>query len=445
MEALAGLTDSQINELLWDWRFWARPKQLEPEGTWWTVWLILAGRGFGKTRTGAEWIRDQVCGRTPYSRGRVSFGRIALVGETAADVRDVMVEGDSGLLAIHPAEFRPVYEPSKRRLTWPNGMVATTYSAEDPEQLRGPQHALAWADELGKWKYAQETWDQLQFGMRVGNPRIVVTTTPRPIPLVRELLKIENEFGGTVVTRGSTYDNRSNLSERFLKRMSARYEGTRLGRQELHAEVLDDVPGGLWQRRMFEVRSEDNPIGALMRASDQLPAMRRVVVAVDPSGASGADDDADEIGIGIAGEGWDGLYYVLGDETCMLGPAGWARRTVDMFDYHKADRVIGESNFGGAMVEHTIRTVRKNIPYFPVHASRGKVLRAEPVAALYEQGRVRHKGSFAALENEMLNMTTTGFIGNGSPNRVDAIVFALTELALGPDTTSSTGTVKGAH
>lgn len=324
-------------------------------------------------------------------------------------------------------------------------MVATTYSAEDPEQLRGPQHTLAWADELGKWKYAQDTWDQLQFGMRVGNPRIVVTTTPRPIPLVRELLKLENEFGGTVVTRGSTYDNRSNLSERFLKRMSARYEGTRLGRQELHAEVLDDVPGGLWQRRMFEVRSEDNPIGALMRASEQLPAMKRVVVAVDPSGASGADDDADEIGIGIAGEGWDGLYYVLGDETCMLGPAGWARRTVDMFDYHKADRVIGESNFGGAMVEHTIRTVRKNIPYFPVHASRGKVLRAEPVAALYEQGRVRHKGSFAALENEMLNMTTTGFIGNGSPNRVDAIVFALTELALGPDTTSSTGTVKGAH
>lgn len=412
----------------WDWRFWARPKQLEPEGEWWTAWLAMAGRGFGKTRLGAEWVRDQVCGKTPLAPGKVR--RVALVAETAADGRDVMVAGPSGILAVHPPELRPRYVKSERALHWPNGAIALVFSAEDPEQLRGPEHDCAWADELAKWRYSQETWDMLQFGMRLGErPRQLVTTTPKPIPLVRDLLKREGK--DVVVTRGSTFDNASNLAAPFLQQMKDRYEGTRLGRQELRAELLDDVPGALWTRAMLERRTEFNPLGAGMPYGADLPPFARVVVGVDPSGSSGEEDTSDSIGIVTAALGADGCFYVLEDATCDLGPSGWARMVVNQYNMHAADVVVGERNFGGAMVEYTIRTIDRQINYKEVSASRGKVLRAEPIAALYEQGRCRHVGQFTDLEDQMCSMNRSGYLGRGSPDRVDALVWALTELMAG--------------
>lgn len=263
---LADMTDAQASTILHDWSIWGRAEQQEPPGDWLT-WLVLAGRGFGKTRSGAEWVRSIACGPTPQSAG--SHRRIAIVAETAADARDVLVEGDSGILAVHPRAYRPLYEPSKRRLTWPNGCIGTLYNATEPDQLRGPQHDAALCDELAKWQYARETWDMLQFGLRLGRPRQVVTTTPRPIPLLREIIAAT----GTVVTRGSTRDNAANLAPEFLRTVVAKYEGTRLGRQELDAEILDDLPGALWQR--------DNIDQHRVR---EAPQMQRIVVAVDPSG-----------------------------------------------------------------------------------------------------------------------------------------------------------------
>lgn len=410
---LAQLSTEAQAALLYDWSFWARPNQLPPEGDWLT-WLILAGRGFGKTRTGAEWVRSMVCGSTPLGKGRAT--RIALVAETSADARDVMVEGDSGILGVHPADFRPLYEPSKRRLTWPNGAVATLYNATEPDQLRGPQHDLAWADELAKWQYARDTWDQLQFGMRLGDrPLVAITTTPRPIPLIREIIADAR----TVTTRGKTTENAGNLATSFMDQMKAKYDGTRLGRQELDGEILDDVPGALWTRAMLE------------RATvDQVPEMARIVIAVDPSGTSGADDDGDEIGIVAAGRGVDGRGYVLEDLSCKLSPDAWARRAIEAYYRHGADRLVAERNFGGAMVASVIRTADRNISYKEVTASRGKSARAEPVAALYEQGRVSHVRGLAALEDQMTLMTMQGFSGEGSPDRVDAVVWALTEVML---------------
>lgn len=424
------LTPKEAAALFWDWRFWARPEQIAPtalpNGEPWSIWLVLAGRGFGKTRLGAEWVRDNICGRTPMSGGK--WRRIALVAETAADARDVMAEGPSGILAVHPPEFRPKYEPSKRRIVWPNGAVATLFSAEDPEQLRGPEHEAAWCDEVAKWRYAQETWDMLQFGMRLGdNPQQLVTTTPRPIPLVREIMADR----GTVTTRGATYDNMANLAPKFIERMRNKYEGTRLGRQELRAEILDDVPGALWTRDMLDAaRLRPDPVTG---APPSLPDMVRVVVAVDPSGSSGEDGSADDIGIVVGGLGTDGLAYVLADESCNEGPSGWAKRAVNAYKYHQADVIVAETNYGGAMVELTVRSVDRNVNFKMVSASRGKVVRATPVAALYEQGRVRHVGAFAAMEDQLCSFTNTGYLGSGSPDRADALVWLLTELLLGGD------------
>ncbi|MEP9376189.1 terminase family protein [Aquabacter sp. CN5-332] len=412
-KVLAGLTKKQAEAVLWDWRFWARPNQLPPPGDWLT-WLILAGRGYGKTRTGAEWVRSMVCGKTPLARGQL--GRIALVAETAADARDVMVEGESGILSVHPKEFRPLYEPSKRRLTWPNGAVGTLYNAVEPDQLRGPQHDGGWCDELAKWRYAQDTWDQLQFGLRLGDkPRQVVTTTPRPIPALRQIMGAKT----TRITRGATHENRANLAPSFLQEIVGRFEGTRLGRQELNAEVLDDVPGALWTREVFD-----------QQRRTVAPEMRRIVVSVDPSGTKGESDDGDEIGIVVAGLGVDGRGYMLADRTCKLSPDGWGRRAVEAYREFKADRIIAERNFGGAMVEHVIRSVDPLVPYTEVTASRGKAARAEPVAAVYEQGRVSHVGSFPEMEDQMCCMTPTGYLGDGSPDRLDAGVWAITDLML---------------
>jgi phage terminase large subunit-like protein len=379
------------------------------------TWLVLAGRGFGKTRTGSEWVRSIVCGSTPLAAG--THSRIALVAETAADARDVLVEGGSGLLAVHPKEFRPAYEPSKRRLTWPNGAQATLYNGTEPDQLRGPQHDAALVDELAKYREAQETWDMLQFGLRLGlRPRQCITTTPRPIPLLKQLIGSET----TVVTRGSTFENRSNLAPSFLDQVVKRYQGTRLGRQELNAEILDDVPGALWTRVMLDEAR-----------IDKAPDLRRIVVAVDPSGTSG-DDDGDSIGIVVAGVGIDGRGYVLADRTCSLSPAGWGRRVVEAYQEFSADRVVAERNFGGAMVEAVVRTAAKearlSVAYKDVVASRGKTQRAEPVAALFEQRRVKLVGSFPELEDQCCAMTSDGYVGEGSPDRADAMVWALSEL-----------------
>lgn len=328
-----------------------------------------------------------------------------------------MVEGDSGILAVHPPDFRPLYEPSKRRITWPNGAVATLFNATEPDQLRGPQFDAAWCDELAKWAHAREAWDMLQFGLRLGvRPRQIITTTPRPIPILREIMAAPT----TRVTRGATRDNQANLAPAFVKSITDRYAGTRLGRQELEAEILDDVPGALWTRAMLDA--------ARVRI---VPEMQRVVVAVDPSGTRGPDDAGDSIGIIVAGKGLDGCAYVLADRTCKLSPDGWGRRAVSAYHEYSADRIIAERNFGGAMVEHVIRTVDKSAAYKEVTASRGKVARAEPVAALYEQNKVKHAASVPDLEDQMCNFTSDEYLGDGSPDRVDALVWALTELMLG--------------
>lgn len=402
---VAALSDDEVAVFAYDWSFWGRPEQQAPEGDW-RGWLILTGRGWGKTRTGAEWAIDP----TGDGTGPQPEDRIALVGATAADVRDVMVEGESGILAIAPPWNRPTYESSKRRLTWKNGAMATTYSADEPDRLRGPQHSRAWADEVASWRYGPETWANLMFGLRIGPARWVATTTPRPVRLVRDLMALD----GVAITRGTIYDNRPNLAEPFFNEIISKYEGTRIGRQELEGELLDDVPGALWSRALVESS----------RAPE--PDMIRIVVAIDPALTSG--EDADETGIIVAGKGVDGLAYVLEDASCRLSPDGWARRAVNLYHKHKADRVIAETNNGGEMVELTVRTVDSGVSYRAVHASRGKRTRAEPVAALYEQGKVKHVKPLPELEDQMCGFVPD--LTDGPDDRVDALVWALTELML---------------
>jgi phage terminase large subunit-like protein len=407
---LQSLSEAQCEELLWDWGAWARPNQLAPDGDWLT-WLVLAGRGFGKTRSGAEFIREEVMA------GRAQ--RIALVAETQKDLEEVMVFGDSGIMSVFPPHQRPKATRKPVRIEFHNGALALGYNATEPDQLRGPQFDCAWCDELAKWRYARETWDMLQFGLRLGlKPRQVITTTPRPIGILKEIIASPT----TKVTRGSTYDNKTNLAPSFIDTIIKKYEGTRLGRQELKAEVLDDVPGALWQR------------DAIDRArATSTPDLQRVIVAIDPSGTKGESDDGDEIGIVVAGKGIDGRGYVLADRTCKLSPDGWGRRAVAAYHEFKADVIVAERNFGGAMVEHVVRTIDQMVSYKEVMASRGKVARAEPVAALYEQGRVSHVGSFPELEDQLCLFAPDGFIGDGSPDRADALVWALSELMLEED------------
>jgi len=382
------------------WRDRARPEQVAPDGDW-TTWIYMAGRGAGKTRAGSEWVHEQIDG---------GCRRIALVGATAADVRDVMVEGESGILATARPGMRPVYEPSRRRLTWPNGAIATTYSAEEPERLRGPQHDAAWADELGAWRYS-ETWDMLMFGLRLGQrPQALVTTTPRPTALVRAILANPS----SVLTRGTTYDNRDNLAPSFFDAIITRYEGTRLGRQELMGELIDDVPGALWtMRQLDDLRVQ------------QAPDMARVIVAVDPAATSGPESD--ETGIVVVGIGVDGHGYVIDDRSCRMSPDGWARRAAQAYHEFEADRLVVEDNQGGEMVEFTLGTVDGTVPVKRIRAARGKRLRAEPVAALYEQGRVHHVGGLPQLEDQMGSFTGDG---GEHDDRVDALVHALTEVML---------------
>jgi phage terminase large subunit-like protein len=423
LEVLDGLSPNELTALEYDWRFWGRPNQIAPEGEW-VFWLLLAGRGFGKTRTGAEWTREI----------KVTHSPIALVAPTAADARDVMVEGPAGILATSPPWDRPVYEPSKRRITWRNGAVASLFSADEPERLRGPQHAAAWCDEAAAWRYAQDAWDMLMFGLRLGSsPRCLITTTPRPIQLIRELLKA----GNAVKTGGSTYENRSNLAPTFFAEVVAKYEGTRLGRQELQAELLDDIPGALWQRNLIDDlrRKVSDLTTDDLIATDGLERalgrrMRQINVAIDPAVTAG--EDANETGITVQGVSSDGHGYLLEDVSGRLQPHEWARRAVDAFHRWDADFIVAEVNNGGDLVRDTIKAVDDKVPYRAVRASRGKFTRAEPIAALYEQKRMHHVGFFPTLEDQMCTMTSSfdpkmaGF----SPDRLDAMVWGFTELML---------------
>ncbi len=404
---LATLTDDEAAEVADDWRFWARPDQLPPDGAW-SGWLILAGRGFGKTRVGAEtvarWVRE----------GR--YKRIGLVGETAADTRYVMVEGESGLLNVGPKHARPEYFPSTRQLKWPNGAIATTYNGLEPDQLRGPQHDLIWFDELAKMRYAQAAFDQAMFGLRLGDyPRWIATTTPRPIPLLKTLLKQQ----GVTVTRGKTSDNLANLAPTFRANVISRYEGTRLGRQELDAEILDDAPGALWSRRGLD----DYRV-------QKAPPLKRIVVAVDPAVTSG--ENANETGIIACGLGEDGHGYVLDDGSGVYQPDEMGRRVVAMYRKWDADKVVIEVNNGGELFRPILRAVAANLPMQEVRASRGKFVRAEPISAIYEQGRVHHVGTFAVLEDQMTVFTADRSDmedrGYDSPDRVDALVWGMTSL-----------------
>lgn len=412
-KVLADLTEEEAEQLLHDWTFLARPTQLPPVGVWQT-WLVLAGRGFGKTRLGAEWARAQV------KSGR---GRLHLIAPTASDARDTMVEGESGLLAVCWSRDRtlagdplgrPQYEPSKRRLTWQNGAVATMFSAEEPERLRGPQAEVLWADELAAWKYLRETWDMAMFGLRLGdNPQTCITTTPKPLKLLKEIVEDE----GTIVTRGSTYDNKVNLAATFVSQIIKKYEGTRLGRQELNAELLEEAEGALWSRNNIET----------CRHVGTLPALTRIVTAIDP--AVTAKENSAETGIVSAGLGTDGIIYLLADDSGRFSPNDWASKALERYRVLRADRIIAEGNQGGDLVAHTIHTLDPTAPVKIVHASRGKVARAEPIAALYEQNRVRHVGTFTDLEDQMVNWEPLS--GMASPDRLDAMVWALTELSAG--------------
>lgn len=409
---LSGMTPEELERVRWDWRTYARPKQLPPDGDW-SGWMILAGRGAGKTRTGAEWVRSMV------ESGRMK--RLALIAETAADCRDVLVEGESGILAISPPWNRPVYESSKRRLTWPNGAIATLYNGTEPDQLRGPQHDGGWLDELAKYRYAQETFDMFLFGLRLGNdPRYLITTTPRPIRLIKSLMVDPN----VVVTRGSSMENIANLSPMFKRNVIDKYAGTRLGRQEIDAEILEDVPGALWTRRNLDEYRVNHA-----------PDMARIVVGVDPAATS--NEDSNEHGIVVAGLDGKGHAYVMDDWTAKGSPDEWGRKAVAAYRRYQANQIIAESNQGGDMVEHVIRSVSNEVNVMLVRASRGKYTRAEPVSALFEQGRVHMVGTLPALEDQMIAFTPQGTADGVSPDRVDAMVWALTSLF--PDVTAADG------
>ena len=400
------LDEPERLRLKYAWELYARESQMPPEGDW-DTWLILAGRGFGKTRTGAEWVRAQVENN--------QAGRIALVARTIPEAQSVMIEGESGIINVSPPWNQPIYEPSKRKLTWPNGAFALAFSSHEPDQLRGPQFDAAWCDELASWEYPNESWDNLAFALRLGHrPRSVVTTTPKPIEIVRSL----PNRPGVHVTRGSTYDNQDNLPPTLFTQLIDQYDGTSIGRQEIYAELIDEDEDALWKREWIEK--------ARLSA---YPPIARIVVSVDP--AMSSKPTSSETGIVVVGADMHREHaYVLADESARLTPQGWALRTVHLFDKFGATRIIAEDNAGGDLVRSTLKAaVPRTLPYKGIKARSGKRIRAEPVAALYEQGRVHHVGRFPKLEDQMC--TWTPDLGSSySPDRADALVHAITELML---------------
>lgn len=414
---LLQLGPAKAEELSYTWPFWARPQQMAPEGNW-NTWFINAGRGFGKTRAGVEWVRGKV---------KQGHKRIAAIAATNSDIERVMVNGESGFLARcwkgdktdkGVLMGKPQWSPTKRLLTWENGAYVQFFSAEEPERLRGPQFEAAWCDELAAWNRDRDTWDMLQFCLRLGkHPQTCVTTTPKPTKLVRDILKNPK----TTVTYGSTFDNSANLASTYLEAVKTQYEGTRLGRQELYAEILDEASGALWNRQTLagcEIEV-DNPV-------EFAESLARVVVSVDP--AVSANAESDMTGIIVAGSDINGVCYILQDATDRYTPEGWAAKAIELYHQYGADRIVAERNQGGEMVRYTFKTVDETIPIKLVHASRGKFARAEPVSSLYERGRVKHVKGLDALEDQMVQWEPLG--GIGSPDRLDAMVWAVTELAL---------------
>ncbi|MBA8876693.1 phage terminase large subunit-like protein [Phyllobacterium myrsinacearum] len=405
------LSPLQIQALTREWMFQGRASQQPPHKDWRT-WLILGGRGSGKTRAGAEWVNSIVQGFPPFRPRKLLS--IALVGETLNDVREVMIDGPSGIMAVSRTE-RPRFETTRRRLVWANGATAAMFSSEDPDSLRGPQFDAAWGDELAKWKHAQETWDMLQFGLRLGeNPKQVVTTTPKPIALLKALMSDD----AVLVNRMRTAENEANLAQSFLTHVNKLYGGTRLGRQELNGELIEERRDALWSRSMMEQIHRGD-----------VPEMQRIVVAIDPPASATRKSDA--CGIVAAGLDAEGTGWVLADESfAPAKPIQWARCAVALFHRLEADLVVAEINQGGDMVAAVIAAEDNTVPVRGVRANRGKALRAEPIAALYEQGRIRHAGRFPALEDEMCDFTHAGLSNGRSPDRVDALVWALSELML---------------
>lgn len=417
-QILSQLTEQECANAPYDWSLNGRPKQLLPgtEGAsiaraLWVFWLVLAGRGFGKTKTGAETVREWA--RDPKAR-------ILMIAPTAADVRDVMIEGESGLMECYPPDQRPVYFPSKNRIIFPSGARGILRSAEEPNRLRGPQFNKFWADELCAWADPQAAWDQLMFGFRVISPQLrgIITTTPKPIKTLKELVANPE----TVITRGSSYENRSHLSDIYYRTVIAPYEGTRLGRQEINAEILEDVPGALWTRRLIDATR-------IKEAEIRWDAIARIIIAIDPAVTS--REDSDETGIIMLCLTRSAHVLVLEDLSCRETPLGWAKVAVAGYRTRRCDRIVCEVNNGGDLVAANIRNVDPNIPIRAVRASRGKYIRAEPVSALYEQGRVHHVGCFEQLENQMCEWTPQG--NERSPDRLDALVWGVTELLVDPE------------
>ncbi len=406
---IASLSDDEVNELYSDWRLWARAEQLPPRGDW-TTWLLMGGRGSGKTRAGAEWVSELATGRNTSP----PVSPIALVGETMSEARAVMVEGVSGLLNVGPENHRPRFDRTRNLLVWENGAEAVLMPASDPERFRGPQFGAAWCDELAKWPDAERAWDMLQFGLRLGNrPRQLVTTTPRPTKLIKRLL----DEPRTVVTRMRTDENAANLADNFLVEVVGRYRGTFLGRQELDGELIEDLPGALWTRSL---------LGACRQSA--FIETGRTIVSVDPSVSSGKNSDA--CGIIVAAKCATGAV-ILADKTIKpVSPLDWARRVVKTWHHFEADAVVAEVNQGGDLVSSMIAQIDPDVPVIKVRATRSKWVRAEPVAALYERSLVTHRPGLEALEDEMCAFAPNGRADGHSPDRVDALVWALTNLLL---------------
>ena len=396
---IRSLNPADADALLYDWKLWARANQLAPKGDW-STWMIMSGRGWGKTRTGAEWIRERV---------QAGYRRIGLIAKTPADARDIMIEGESGILACIPKDQRPTYETTKRRLTWKNGAVALAFSSHEPDHLRGVQFDTVWVDELATYEYARETWETMRFALRLSDdPRCLVTTTPKPMAIIKEIIKEE----GTVLTTGSSYDNQANLTPQFFEQILSRYENTRIGRQEIHAELLDEAEGSLWKRDWIE----NTRVG-------ECPNLLRIVVALDP--AVTKNKESDETGIVVCGIDDKNELYILDDSSGRYTPQQWGGEAIALYKRWMADRIVAETNNGGMMVESVLRQIDEQIPYKSVHASKGKRVRAEPISALYEQGKVHHVGRHNDLEDQLCNWDP---MSNDSPDRLDALVWACTEL-----------------
>lgn len=414
-QAMQLLPPEVQEKMRYDWRLNARPSQIAPAGEDWYAWLILAGRGFGKTRAGSEFIRSHV--EAAQKRGKPI--RCALVAPTASDARDIMVEGDSGLLGVCPPDNMPKYESSKRRLTWKDGSIATMFSAEEPERLRGPQHHVAWADELAAWAELQMTWDMMGFGMRLIRgpglgPKVCITTTPKPVPTLVQIVQAKT----TKITTGSTYENRSNLAPAFFENVIASYEKTRLGRQEIEGELLLDNMGALWTNNLID-KTRVTP--------DKVPTITTMVTAIDPSVS---EDEGADTGILTGGLGVDGHVYILEDSSIQGTPTEWARNAIASAMRHRSDRIVAEVNNGGALVKTVLNSAisdRMLFKYRGVHASRGKITRAEPVSALYERGLVHHVGMFKDLEDQMVSYAPAR-AGKMLVDRMDALVWLVTDL-----------------